>query len=379
MSTLGLKNSLRSKILEPFWKYRGDETTQGPGVPITLMEFIATRPDGGEVFKNAAGQPLGWNDLYVAMGRGPYETYLNALTAREDDFRFLASVLIEEMAIKGYTQADLSATSWWQLLCYAIGVPAANEAIKKTFPQWIGEPKPTGEGENLPIVSIRSGEESLAWKKKGCMIMFSLEYLMVHPVPVLEGIVAEQTRVLQFQECTHAAQTLVNGDTANGANASPVVGVYSTQDGIKGKDFRRMWARGGLLGRRWYTMLSGEDMGVTIEELDEFALRQVGVSQIGLNKVNRPVPQNMDHFMTEEVPANCTQLVDTDRCMRQRVFLPLHVEGARKPENLTQGVAIATSTTYEITDDMARVQVDQSKAFETYGFPAWFKLGGSRL
>lgn len=370
--TLGLKDSLKERVIQPFWNYRGNENK--PGVPIEFSRFLKERPDGGEVItKN--GAPITVEDIFQDMGVDPYQLYINNLAGRDDDFRFLFGPILEDIIWKGFN-GDPASPAMWQSLCAATGVPAAQESIQRTWIRFNGEPAPTAEGELFPEVTISHGDETIAWKKKGLTLRLTVEYLRANPLPVIADYLIYIGRVLQYLENKACVLALVNGDLSSQANAAPVVGVTATATGIDYEDFLRCWTRGGIMGERWFTVISGEAMGNKIGQIDEFKVREYGQPLVQL--ANRPEPSNMNRWLSEDVPANQAVLVDNSHAVRQRVFIPLNIKQADKPENWTQGVTVGYSTTFERLGDKAVVAIDETKAFSGYGFPSWFTVGGSR-
>lgn len=371
--TLGLKNSLKERIIQPFWNYRGNENQ--PGVPIQFSAFLKERPDGGEKILNSSGEPITVGDILADMGTDPYKLFINNLASRDDDFKFLFGPILEDIVWKGFN-GEPEAPAMWQSLCASTGVPAAQESIQRTWIKFNGEPAPTAEGETFPEVTISHGEEAIAWKKKGLTLRLSVEYLRANPLPVISDYLVYVGRVLQHLENRACVTALVNGDLISLANAAPVVGVTSTSVGIDYEDFLRCWTRGSLLGERWFSVISGETMGNAIGALDEFKIRRYGTPMVQIG--NRPEPSNMNRWVSADIPDHQALLVDTSHAVRQRVFIPLNVRQSDKPENWTQGVTVGYSTTFERLADKAVVAIDETKAFASYGFPTWFTVGGSR-
>lgn len=370
--TLGLKNSLKERVIQPFWNYRGNENK--PGVPIQFSEFLKKRPDGGEVILNN-GVPITTEDIFQDMGMDPYHLYINNLASRDDDFRFLFGPVLEDIIWKGFN-GEPASPAMWPALCASTGVPAAQEAIQRTYIRFNGEPAPTAEGELFPEVTISHGDETIAWKKKGLTLRLTVEYLRANPLPIISDYLIYVGRVLQHLENRACVQALVNGDLVSQANAAPVVGVASTVVGIDYDDFLTCWTRGGMLGERWFTVVSGETMGKKVGQIDEFKIRELGTPMVQIG--NRPEPQNMSRWLSADVPDNQALLVDTSHAARQRVFIPLNIKQSDKPENWTQGVTVGYSSTFERLADKAVVVIDETKLFSGYGFPSWFTVGGSR-
>lgn len=371
---LGLKNSLREKVIKPFWNYTRPE--HGPGVQTTFAEFLKTRPDGGEVIKNGHGEPIGLKDIFQDMGQDPYQLHIHNLATRDDDFRYLFGPIIEDIVVRGYMERRDGLPAMWARLVFAAGVTAQQEAIRRTWFKFNGVPVPTAEGETFPEATISQGEETIAWKKKGLTLRLSEEYLRANPLPVISNWLAEVGRIFQHMENVGAVATLVSGDLSTGANAAPVIGVSSTSNGIDYVDFTTCWNRGNLLGEDWFVMVSGESMGNKISAIDEFKERQIGNPQVTI--VNRPEPATMERYVSSEVPASQVMLVDTNHALRQRVFIPMTVKESARPEDWTKGVTIGYSTAFERIGDKAVVVMDETEAYSAYGFPSYFVVGGYR-
>ena len=369
---LGLKNSLKERIIRPFWNYRGIESK--PGIPIQFSEFLKTRPDGGEVIlKN--GVPITVLDILTDMGTDPDQLYLNNLASRNDDFKYLFGPILEDIIWGGFNGGPDS-PAMWQSLCAATNVPVAQESLQSTSIQFNGVPGPTAEGEMFPEVTLQYCDKAFAWKKKGLSLRLTVEYLRANPLPVISHYLIYIGRLLQYIENQACILALLNGDLTGPATAAPVVGVATTQIGLGYEDFLRCWTRGGILGERWHTVISGEAMGIKIGQIHEFQVRETGTPLVQI--VNRPEPQNMNRWVSEDVPEHQVLLVDTSNAVRQRVFIPLNVMQSEKPENWTQGVNVGYSTIFERLGDKALVAIDESKAFSGYGFPTWFAIGANR-
>ena len=373
--SLGLQNSLKERLINPFWNYRGSE--HGPGVPITFIGFAQTRPDGGEIIRNAkTNKPIDWSDLFSEMGIDPFQLTLNELASRDDDYKFLFGPAIEDAFLVGFTETRSGRPPLWAQLCYSTGIPVAQEGIRRTRFNFTGLPIPTAEGETFPEVRISLAQEEIHWKKRGLTLRLTNEYLRASPLPIVEDYISEIGRIYQHTENSECVRTLLSGDLANGDNAAPVVGIASTSIGIDYSDFSTCWTRGEMIGEDWFTLVSGEAMGNKIGNIDEFKERQVGTPLVQI--VNRPEPSNVPRYINSEVPDNQVLIVDTSHAVRQRVFIPLHVRQAERPENWTQGVTIGYSSTFERVGDKACLVLDESLAFADHGFPSWLTVGGVR-
>ena len=372
---LGLQFSLKERLINPFWNYRGSE--HGPGVPISFMAFVQTRPDGGEIIRNAkTNKPIDWTDLIAGMNVDPFQLTLNGLAARDDDYKFLFGPAIEDAFLEGFTTTRSGRPPLWTQLCYSTGVPVAQEGIHRTRFNFSGMPTATGEGETFPEAKISLSQEEIRWNKKGLTLRLTNEYIRANPLPIVEDYISEIGRIYQHLENSACVRALLNGDLASGDNAAPIIGVASTSTGIDYADFSTCWTRGEMVGEDWFSVVSGEAMGNKIGSIDEFKERQIGTPLVQI--FNRPEPSSVPRYVNSEVPANQILLVDTSHAVRQRVFIPLHVRQADRPENWTQGITIGYSSAFERVGDKAALVVDESLAFADHGFPSWFIVGGVR-
>lgn len=373
MDNLGLHNSLRERLIKPFWNYRGSE--HGAGLPVSFASFMAERPDGGELIRNRRNKVIGWDDLFADMGVDPYNLTLNQLASRDDDFALLFGPAVEDAFLEGFISNRDGRPALWSELCFATGIPVAQEGLRKTRLSFSGQPLPTAEGELFPQAKILLDQEEFHWKKKGLTLSLTTEYLRSNPVAVVEAWLTEVGRIYQHLENAECVRTLLNGDLAGG-NAAPVVGVGNTDVGIDYADFNRCWTRGSMIGEAWWTVVAGEDMGNLIGNITEFKERQVGSPLVTI--VSRPEPVNMPRHISAEVPENQLLLVDTSHAVRQRVFIPLHMKQADHPENWTRGITLGYSSCFERIGDKACVVLDQTLDFASNAFPSWFTIGGVR-
>lgn len=372
---LGLSNTLGERLVRPFWKYRGDEARAGR--PITFETFMRTRPDGGEIIRNAkTKEPLTWKDLYAEMGKDPYDIFLNALATRDDDFKYLFGPMIEDAFVKGFITTSDNRPPVWKQLCCETDIPTANDYLARTWLQFNGTPTATAEGETFPEARISNGQETVSWCKKGLNLHLTVEYLRATPLPVLERWIAEIGRIYQYQENNLCARTLIDGDLKNSGNAAPIVGVIDPTKGFQYEDFLNAWNLGDYIGEKWFTMVAGLRSGNKIGLIPEFKLRYLGTPIVKI--ANSPEPGQMDRFVNQEVSDGQIIFVDTSHALRHRTFFPINIRNSSFPENWTEGLTIGYSTTFERVGDKACFILDESLSFADHGFPSWFTIGGVR-
>lgn len=369
-----IKKILKDQLLSPYSRFTHPE--HGAGVQISFAEFMATRPDGGDVLlSDRTDKPLTWADLFHAMKADPSKLLLNEL-ADMNDFRGLVGVLISDSFIKGYSETSTGRPPLWSQMCFATGIDTKFDEVRKTWFTFQGEPTKTGEAEQFPEATIRSGNETIRLEKRGLTLRLTAEFIRENPLTIIEGWLTEMGRVYQAIENDRAVETLLNGDVPSGANAAPVIGVGDTTIGIDFADFTRCWNRGYVIGENWATFVAGEDMSQKIASIDEFKEPRTGKSQVVLQ--NKPEPSVMNRFVSPKMPSSQVLLVDWSHALRQRVFIPLRIDRSFKPEDWTEGVTLGYVTGFERVADKACLVIDESLAFADHGFPEWFTVGGSR-
>jgi hypothetical protein len=370
----GLKNTLLEKVIRPYWNYRGDE--KNPGKPTTFHNFLKKRPDGGEVIMNRAGKPADLLDLLTLEGIDPYHMTIGNAIGREDDFKWLIGPFIEDAVWQGYISSDDKRPALWTVLCFAIGVPAQQESIMRVKLGFKGAPAPTGELENLPTTTLSHSDESLSWKKTAWMLQMSNELVRFAPLPVIEPWFAEAGRIQQHSKNLAVVKAIVNGTVPTGNDACPIIGVLDTEKGLQYIDHLDPWGVGDEIGEQWFTMLHNRSMSVTIGSIEEFKRRESGTPKVALK--NSPEPDEMDRYVSPEVPDDQEILVDTSHCVRERVSIPFHIKQAEKLENYSQAVAFIESYCFEKIGEKSCIGIDQTLDRETHPIPAWFELGESR-
>jgi hypothetical protein len=345
---------------------------------MSFAEFMQTRPDGGEVLLNErTGKPLAWADIFQAMGADPSKLLLNELASMNDDFRLIVSLVVTDCFIKGFSETATGQPPLWSDVCFSTGVATQFDEIRKTWFKFQGAPTLTAEGENFPEASISLGTEVVRLEKRGLTLRLTTEFARSNPLDIIESWLVELGRMYQYLENNRCVDTLINGDLAGGVNAAPVIGVLDPTVGLQYDDLLNCWMVGDEIGEQFFTMISGRTIGSKIGSLDEFKQRQLGKPSI-LVENHQPEPSVMSRFVSQQVPDNQLLLVDRSHAIRQRIFIPLRVDRAFKPENWTEGITIGYYTGFERVADKACVVIDESLALAEHDFPSWFTVGGVR-
>lgn len=370
MAELGLKGTFRERVFEPLLKVRGADG--GPGFDVSLEAFMGEEWLG---MKNDKGEYMTKRDLYLEMGAMPWETTLNALIHRQDDFRFLAGEVIRDMVVEGL-QADGGVTAWYQQLCLAVGEPVG--AMTATTPRIQFKdagPAEVEEGETLPLAKITTAERGVRCTKKGRTIELTDEVVKSCPMNLLAPYLAEVNATIIAQENDHVVDTQLNGDQRSGGDEAAVVGI-ATQNTLIYDDIDNVWIFGADINQQWFDLVTNRETAKIVRKLPEFREQQgQGGTRVTLKAVNDIEPSTLPHFISRRMPDKKLMFVNRNRATRQVVFMPLQVEDARYPERMVSAVTVATITGYENVNRRARIVIDIEKAFAQYGFPAeWEKV-----
>ena len=273
VSAKDLKGILYDQLIQPYQNYT--QPRHGVGTQISFSEFIATRPDGGEIlFRNKTGNPLVWADLFEAMGKNPSQIVMSEL-ASMDTFGLLLGLAVQDAFIKGFSETSTGQPPLWSKICFATGVDAKFDQIDKTWFTFPGEPVPTAQGENFPEAKITLGSERIRLEKRGLTLRLTTEFARSNPLTIVESWLVEMGRVYQHQENGRCVDCLLNGDVPGGVNAAPVIGVVDPAKGLQYEDLVNCWMVGDEIGEQFFTMISGRVMGTKIALMEEFKRRDL--------------------------------------------------------------------------------------------------------
>jgi len=369
-----LKRRLKGELLKAYSALTAPDL--GPGTMITFEEFGQTRPDGGDIWLNKRGEPLAWPDYLEAMGADPAKITLNELATMDSDFRSLFSVLITDLFIRGFSQTPSGGRELWSALCCETGVKTPLDDARRGWLQFSGEPTRTAEGENFPEARVSMGQESIRLEKYGVTFRLSEELNRSTPLNITQNWIIDIGRRYAVKENQRAVTALISGDLTSGLNAAPIIGVNDVATGIDYSDFLRTWTKGAVLGESYYAAVANESMAYKIGLIDEFKERALGRSQINL--VNKPEPDSVTRYVSPDVPNNQILLIDQSHALRQRVFQPIRIDRAFRPQDWTNGVTIGYISGFECMGEKARVIIDESLSYSEHPFPDWFVNGGTR-
>lgn len=163
-------------------------------------------------------------------------------------------------------------------------------------------------------------------------------------------------------------QTLLNGDQPSGADSIATVGI-ALANTLTYRDLLKIWVRMGRLGKNPANMIAGEDMAVEVLELLTNSRTQ-GVPRTGVT-VKTPIPTNANVWVHGAVPDDTAIIVDPSSALIKLNAQPLLVESDKIISNQVQEIYATLTTGFATVYRDSRINLDMSKDFATYPFPAW--------
>ena len=304
------------------------------------------------------------NELYEDLGIDPtVDTINNLMTTADADVRWLVPELIRDAIRLG-----LRDTPIWK------SITASEQDINQksvTMPyinMSDAVPHKVNEAETIPLGSISYGEKSVSTFKIGRGIKITYEIKQFVSLDVISIFFQDFGIRLGQALDTLAIDVLINGDQKDGSASAPVIGV--TTIGSKTyKDFLRIWVRASRMGRKFTTIIGGEDAAVETLDMPEFKEKQSGTPTATLN-LKTPVPNSADYYIHGNVPANQEILVDPRFALIKFNVIPLLIESDKIVSNQTEEFYASLTTGFGKVFNDAAVVLDKSLAFSTTGFPA---------
>jgi len=366
--SLGLKNTLKERIVAPLSQYR--EGDKG-GKEISFIKFVQTRAlneEGKAVgLKNVANEPITWDDIWCDLGLDPSGVSIDNLLTTSGDVKYLAPEIVRDFILKGME----SDSSYLDLVA---GVESVDQMVV-TSP-WIKMenegPEPVGETETIPLAAMSWGHKTIELAKRAKAIQFSDELLLRVKLPLLSYYLRKFGVMLSAQLYNEASATLVSGDQADSSDTCAVVGVESTSSGVTFKDFLRAWIRARRISMNWNNLITTEAGAWNVLQLNEFsAQRGLGGTEVTLDSRNRIIPASMPHLISTAITDDQIMLFDKSQALLFLVFRPLLVESERIIMRQISGTACSIICGWTTIDRNARIILDGTKAYSSYGFPTY--------
>lgn len=234
-------------------------------------------------------------------------------------------------------------------------------------------PAKINEAETIPMGDISYGEKSVSIFKLGKGFKLTDEVRDYVSLDVLGIYLRDFGIQLGYAMDAMAMDVLLNGNMADGAESSPVIGVYDTTKGIQYKDLLHLWVRASRLGRNYQNIIGGEDQAIEMLDLPEFKDRHSGTTQATLN-IKSPVPNQANFYIHPGTPDNQLLLVDRSAALIKLTAKELTMESERIVSNQTNATYATLTTGFCKMYHDAAVLIDSSKKFSEYGFPSFMTI-----
>lgn len=303
------------------------------------------------------------HDFCADLGIDPtVDTINNIMVINDMDVRWIIPELIRDAIRLGLRDAPI-----WSNLVASEQTISQKEVTMPFLNMSDATPHKVNEGETIPLGTISYGEKSVKTFKIGRGIKITYEIKQFVSLDVVSIFFQDFGIRLGQALDTLAIDVLTNGDQADGSTSAPVIGV--TTAGTKTyKDFLRIWIRASRMGRRFDTIVGGEDAALETLDMPEFKDRQTGTTQANIN-LKTPVPNSADYFIHGNVPADQELLVDSRYALIKFNVIPLMIESDKIVSNQTEEFYASLTTGFGKIFNDAAIILDKSVSFSTNGFP----------
>ena len=229
-------------------------------------------------------------------------------------------------------------------------------------------PGKVGVGETITTGDLSFGQKVVKINKFGKGIKVPYEIIQYVSLNMVSIFLQDFGVKLGLGIDTMGLNTLINGDQADGSDSCSTIGV-NTIGSLVFRDTLRPFVRLSRLGRNAGMIIGGEDMAMDI--LDLFTLsRYFGEARQKVN-FKTLLPQNANTYVHGKIPTNQALILDPSCAMVKLNAQPLLVETEKIVSNQTEATYATITTGFATMFRDARILLDKSKDFATYGFPTY--------
>lgn len=311
-------------------------------------------------------------DFMDKIGINPkLDTMQNIYTMPDQSIRWIVPEIIREAITLGIRQAPFYPN------IIASDQPISGlQAIMPSINMSDAAPAKINEAETIPLGDVSFGQKSVRLFKIGKGFKLTDEVKNYVSLDVLGIYLRDFGVQLGYAMDTLAMDVLINGNMINGSEAAPVIGVYSTSNGITYKDLLHIWVRAARLGRNFQNIIGAEDQAITLLDLPEFKNRSQGTTEATLN-IKSPVPKDANFYIHPGTPSNMVLLLDKSAALIKLTAKQLMLESERIVSNQTEAVYASLTTGFSKMYQDATLLLDGTKAFGSYGFPSYMNIDPS--
>lgn len=308
-------------------------------------------------------------DLYEKIGINPkVDTMQNIFTMPQQNVRWLVPEIIRAAVTLGMRQAPfypniISSDQSVSGLTVVMPMVNMSDAV----------PAKVNEAETIPLGDVSFGQKSVTLFKIGKGFKLTDEVRNYVSLDVLAIYLRDFGVQLGYAMDTLAMDVLINGNKEDGSESAPVIGVYTTTNGITYKDLLHIWVRAARMGRNFTTMIGGEDQAIELLDLPEFKERHYGTTEATLN-LHSPVPNRADFYIHPGTPDQQLLLVDTSAALIKLTARQLMMESERIVSNQTQAIYASLTTGFSKVYQDAVILLAANVPFSEAGFPDFMNI-----
>lgn len=296
------------------------------------------------------------------------DTLQNVFTMPDQDIRWIVPEIIRNAVTLGMREAP-----------FYPSIIAADESVrglKVTMPyvnMSDATPSKVNEAETIPLGTISYGQKQASIFKIGKGMKITDEVKNYVSLDVMAIFFRDFGIQLGYAMDTLAMDTVINGNMTDGSESAPVVGVTNPTNGIVYRDLLRLWIRGSRMGRKFTSLIGGEEAAIDMLDLPEFKDRNQGTTQATLN-LKTPVPTSADFFIHPGVPDNQVLLLDKSSALIKLTAQQLMLESERIVSNQTEATYASLTTGFSKMYLDAAILMDKTLDFSTNGFPSYMNV-----
>lgn len=353
------QEDFRRELKEAVHQLDGVRSGNGSTLPVDLSINAYVEDRYGLSFENYLDK-LGVNPKVDTMS--------NLFSMPNQEIRWIVPEIIRNAIVTGIREAPFYPT-------ITTSDQAINglSAIMPFVNMSEATPSKVNEAETIPLGDVSFGQKTVRLFKVGKGFKITDEVRNYVSLDVMAIFLRDFGVQLGYALDSLAVDTLINGNSPDGSESAPVIGVNNTTNKIQYRDLLKTWIRASRLGRNFRTMIGAEDVALDVLDLPEFKNRQAGTTQATLN-LKTPVPNSADFYIHPGIPANQILLVDPRAALIKLTAKALSLESERIVSNQTQAIYATLTTGFSKMYQDASILLDGSKEFTTNGFPSYMNI-----
>lgn len=364
------KSKYKADLKEAVLTCHGMRANPQAPMDISLAEFVRAK---WGVSMDAFYEDLGLN--------ASVDTIQNIFNMPDSSVRWLVPEIIRDAIRLGLRKNPI-----WADLIASEQTLANPQAVVPHWNMSEAVPKHVNEGETMKKGSVSFGQKTIKVRKIGRGIRITYEVAQYVSVNILSIFLSDFGVKFNLGMDALLIDCFINGEQADASESAPVIGIgTSGLSNFVYKDLLRVWIRMARIGRTPYGIIGGEDAALQILNLAEFKTnvnggnQPAGVPTNSALSLKTPIPNTSAYYIHGSVPANDQIIVDRSSAAIKYNVQPLLVENDKIVSNQTLETYASLTTGFGILYRDARVVLDASKAFASFGFPSYMDVDAQEI